>query len=278
MGTPWRLVVYATDSLAGEFAIARVREQVATIERIASDYRPDSEINRLVGLPPGIFHSVSADLYELLTISRQLAERSGGAFDPTVGPLTKLWRRAIRQQTFPDSSSLRRARTRVQYGRIHLGLDTTVKVDRPNLRIDLGGIAKGYALDAAGEVLRKLAINRFLIDGGGDLLLGLPPPGEPGWTVRTPAGILSASQTSVAVSGARYRYLDHGGRRYSHIVDPRTGLGVSHFATVTVIGPRATLADGLASAISVLGRRGSEDLLRAYPAYRMKWEELPSPP
>jgi thiamine biosynthesis lipoprotein len=273
------MVVHASDSSVARLAFDLVRARVEAIEQASSDYRPDSEINRLSGFPAGEWHPVSADLYDLLRISCRLARHSRGAFDPTIGPLSKLWRRAIRQQTFPDRQTINRARAQVHYRWLTFRRDTTVRLDRDDLQLDLGGIAKGYALEEAAKLLQREGFPHFLLDGGGDLRLGQPPPNEPGWKIMTPAGSSTAHDQAVAVSGAHYRYLEHEGRRYSHIIDPRTGLGVGHFATVMVTGPDATLADGLASAISVLGQRDGRKLLHHYPGYTLWWgESVPSSP
>lgn len=126
-----------------------------------------------------------------------------------------------------------------------------IKLNRPDIQFDLGGIAKGYALDAAAEVLRHFGIEAYLIDGGGDLLLGAPPPGRAGWRIETPTGGLDTARVAVVTSGNNYRYLTHDGRRYGHIINPRTGLRQDQGGAVTVIGPRAAVADGWASATVV---------------------------
>ena len=268
MGTPWQLTLYTTDSLAARQLAERVFARVEAVEQSMSDYRSDSEINQLVRLPPRRYHRVSEDLYRVLDVSLQLARRSGGAFDPTVGPLSKLWRRAIRHQAFPTQDQLAEARTRVQWKSVRLRSGSRVRLARDGLQLDLGGIAKGYALDASGEVLRQLGCGRFLIDGGGDLLLGDAPPGRDGWRIATPAGPVDTSRVAVATSGSNYRYVAFEGQHFGHIVDPRTGLGVTHQRTVTVMAPTAVVADGLASTLSVL-TGGQSKLLRSYPRARL---------
>ena len=267
MGTPWTITVYANDTARAATSIARAFLRVAGIEQVASDYRADSEISRLTRLPARRYHRVSEDLFSLLHQSLTLADRSGGAFDPTVGPLSRLWRRAFRQQRFPGQEAIDLARSRVQWRSLRLRRPHLARLSRDDLQLDLGGIAKGYAIDAAAAVLSNAGLSAYLVDGGGDLLLGDSPPGSCGWSVATPAGAIDTANVAIATSGSAYRYLEHEGSRYGHLIDPRTGLGVVHQGSVTVYGPTATLADGLASALSILAPQRHRALLRHYPDY-----------
>ena len=273
MGTPWSVTVFATDTLAARRVIDSAYARVEEIEQSMSDYRTDSEINRLVRLPPRSFYAVSDDLYRVLRFSRTLARRTRGAFDPTVGPLTKLWRRAFRQREFPPQQQIEEARSRVRWKHLRLRRDGRVWLARDSLQLDLGGIAKGYALDAVGKVLRESGHPSFLVDGGGDLLLGDAPPDRNVWRVETPIGTLDTANVAIATSGARFRFLDHDGRRYSHIIDPRTGYGVTSPREVTVIAPAAMLADALASAASVLGERAKRKLESDYDGVSVHWSD-----
>jgi thiamine biosynthesis lipoprotein len=137
------------------------------------------------------------------------------------------------------------------------------------MRLDLGAIAKGYALEEAALVLRQLGIQCFLLAGSGDMVLGDPPPGLPGWRVEagvfdTPEAptrqFLSLANTALATSGDSFQRAEIGGVRYSHIVDPRTGIGMTDHGLVTVIAPSAMLADALSTAVSVLGPKDGTTL------------------
>ncbi|MEL7159154.1 MAG: FAD:protein FMN transferase, partial [Bacteroidota bacterium] len=210
----------------------------------------------------------------VLHFARRLARRSKGAFDPTVGPLTKLWRRAFRLQTFPARERILAARARVQWQDLKTASNDRVRLRRNGMQLDLGGVAKGYALDAVGEQLRQNGYRSYLIDGGGDLLLGEPPPGKPGWSVVTPTGenLGELSEVAIATSGATYRYLERDGVRYSHLIDPRTGYGVTGHELVTVIAPTGMVADALASTLSISG--DDAKLCRRYGASR---KTIPAP-
>ena len=252
-------------------AILQCFAKVDALEQSMSDYRSGSELNQLTGQTG--WQEVSPDLYAVLRFSKQLARRSKGAFDPTVGPLTKLWRRAFRQRQFPEEEDIFAARTQVQWKDLKTARKEQARLRRNDIQLDLGGVAKGYALNVVGQLLREAGFPAFLLDGGGDLLLGDAPAGQPeGWRINFPGtctfGRLSdhgerpLQNTAIATSGDTYRFLEHDGQRYSHIIDPRTGYGITHRAIITVIGPNAMVADGLASAVSVTGSK-----LRRYRDY-----------
>jgi len=263
MGTEFRITISAEDTSGLSLVIRQCFAKVDALEQSMSDYRADSELNQLTGSTD--WQEVSPDLYTVLRFSRQLARRSKGAYDPTVGPLTKLWRRAFRQQQFPEEEDILAARTQVQWKDLKTARKGHIRLRRGGIRLDLGGVAKGYALDVIGRLLREAGFPAFLIDGGGDLLLGDAPRGQPeGWRINFPGTCVQRSLRNVAIatSGDSYRYLEHEGRRYSHIIDPRTGYGLTQRAIITVIGPNAMIADGLASAVSVTG-----STIRGYRGY-----------
>lgn len=263
MGTEFRITVSAADTTGLGAAVKAAFRRVDALEQSMSDYRADSELNRLTGNTG--WQAVSPDLYAVLRFSRKLAKQSKGAFDPTVGPLTKLWRRAFRQQQFPEMADILAARALVQWKDLKISRRRPeVRLRRPELRLDLGGVAKGYALDVVGALLRKAGFPAFLVDGGGDLLLGDAPADEP-WAVAFPDGeaVRELHNVAIATSGDTYRFLEWEGIRYSHIIDPRTGLGTTNELLVTVTGPNAMVADGLASAACV----GERTLLAGYSLY-----------
>lgn len=274
MGVQFRLSVYASDSgvanKAAEAAYARVHD----LNGIFSDYEGSSEVRRLCDKSgPGRPVQVSAELFKVLKASLQLSRETGGAFDVTVGPLTKLWRRARRREQMPDSVLLAKAKRLVDRRLIRLNAESrSVELLRDGMRIDLGGIAKGFAADEALKTLAECGFTRSLVDASGDIVAGDPPPGADSWVIaieslrqqtvdENSTGIRNADDTpsvmirnqAVATSGDAYRSVVIAGRRYSHIVDPATGLGLSQRSSVTVIAPSGMLADGLASAVSVLG-------------------------
>lgn len=275
MGTEFRLVLYARDETraarAAELAFARIDE----LEMCLSDYSAESELSRLPARSWALGASrpvaVSADLWRVLVAAAEVSRSSEGAFDISVGPLVRLWRRARRQQRLPDAQRLERALATVGHewivleeaprGRVPATHHARLAVE--GMRLDLGGIAKGFALDQALAVLRAAGIECALVDGGGDVRVGRAPPGRDAWHVRieapgTALG-LALVDSALATSGDAFQFFELEGVRYSHIIDPRTGQALTNGVTVSVIARDGMTADSVASAASVLGpQRGPE--------------------
>ncbi|MEW4561573.1 FAD:protein FMN transferase [Bremerella sp. JC770] len=282
MGTIVRIVADCDDAQLFKKATAAAFARIRDIEQICSDYRSDSEVLQLSAKSPTSRPvSVSDDLWNVLVKAHQVNQASSGAFDVTVGPLTKEWRR-FRRRGKLDATRIEEVR--VSVGAQHLTLDEkmhAVSLAAGDMRIDLGGIAKGYAIDAALEVLSKHGVSRALVDAGGDIAVTGAPRGEPGWRVgiagldpqQPPILIAYLSGCAVATSGDAFQFLEHEGKRYSHILDPRTGYGVDHRAAVTLFAKTATEADAWASAISVLGPDGAPKSLQNQPGIAV-WMEV----
>jgi len=273
MGVEFEVVVYSDDTALAEKALTAGMARVAALDQALSDYNLESELSRLsatstvAGSPasgevkfPAV--KLSDDLWTVLAFSQQLSQQSDGAFDVTVGPLTKLWRRARRQKALPDPELLQTARAAVGYQ--HLRLDPearTAQLLKPNMRLDLGGIAKGYAADEALAAIKKLGLTRALVRASGDIAAGDAPPGETGWLIgiaplnpdEPPQRFVRLANNAISTSGDSRQHLEIGGKRYSHILDPRTGLGIESRSSVSVIAPRGMTADSLATAVSILG-------------------------
>lgn len=280
MGTNFRIVLYARDATAAASAAHSAFDRVAALNAILSDYDPASELCRLTATA-GSPVPVSDDLFTVLVEALFIAERSGGAFDVTVGPLTRLWRRAARQAELPSAARLADALRRVGWRQIELdAARRTVRLQQADMGLDLGGIAKGYALDQALAALARCGVECALVDGGGDVAVGAPPPGRAAWQVEVAAPFgddapgrvlhLAAVHQTVATSGDLYRFVELAGERYSHIVDPRTGLGLTSRAAVTVIGPDGARTDALASALSVLDATAGLMLIASLPGYEAR--------
>lgn len=263
MGTMFRIVLYAPDADTAGAAADAAFERVAQLDQVLSDYRDSSELMLLCRQAGGPAIEVSDDLFRVLSAAQEVAARSGGAFDVTAGPLVRLWRRARRTGEMPDSQRLAEALALTGYEKLHLDEKTRfVRLDRPRMLLDLGGIAKGFAAEEAMAVLRRHGIRSALVAGGGDIVVSDPPPGRDGWRIAiagAPSRNFSLRNAAVSTSGDAEQHVQIKGVRYSHIVDPRTGLGVVGHSSVTVVAPNGTLADALATAAGVLGpERGLE--------------------
>lgn len=285
MGTLFTLTFYAPDSLTAQQANAAVNARMDSLNQTMSDYLDGSEINRLSATSgSGQWVRVSSDLFNVLRKAQMIARLSNGRFDPTIGPLSQLWRRAVRRGTFPNAVARRKARRAVGYRLVELdSVNQSVRLRRAGMRLDVGGIGQGFAIDEAAKTLRSLDVNAFLIDLGGDVLAGdtvpwtatsgrgsnagvTPGRSRPGYAVAIDSNrTILLQNAAVTTSGDVYRHLDYRGRRYSHVMNPRSGLGLRHFVRATVLAPDGWRADALTKVFSVAGWRKSRRLLRQFP-------------
>jgi thiamine biosynthesis lipoprotein len=203
---------------------------------------------------------------------------SDGAFDITVGPLVDVWKRARRQRVLPEESKVTAARAASGWQHVVLGKDATgrrtARLVVPGMRLDLGGIAKGYALDEATRVLKARGVRCSLVSGGGDLFAAGSPPGQSGWKIEIgeldvtnapPGRVVWLKDRALVTSGDRFQRVELGGIRYSHLLDPRTGWALTHPSQVTLIGAEAMTTDALSKVLSVLGPDPGFERLRRYP-------------
>ncbi len=263
MGVDFHLRFYAKDRPTAERIARKTYARVEALNAIFSDYDPASELNRLCQKTHGQPVKVSPELFGILQHAQTLARETDGAFDITAGPMIRLWRTARRQQKLPNPKALAAVKSRVGYKQIKLNPRTrTVTLLVANMQLDLGGIAKGYAVDEAMKMLKANCIRRAFVAASGDMLTSAPPIGRKGWRVDIrnvdqfgniyPRTVFLKNQ-ALSTSGDTEQYIEINGRRYSHIVDPRTGYGLNHRMQVTVISNTSTTADSHATAISVMG-------------------------
>ena len=268
MGTLVRIQLYAQDEASAKAAFRAGFDRIAQIDAALSDYRPDSELNRICREAVGHPIPVSDDLFQVAAASQRLARETNGAFDITCGPLTHLWREARKSHQPPDKTAIEAAHRRCGYRKLHVdSARHTIQLDLPDMQLDVGGIAKGYAADQALAALTKLGIRSALVAASGDLAFSDAPPGESGWKIGLDAlaDPLLLTHAAVSTSGSSEQHLDAGGKRYSHILDPKTGVGLSTDTTVTVIAKHGIDSDAAATAISVLGRDAGLAFLRRRP-------------
>ena len=276
MGTLVRITVYAADIDVARVAIRAGFDRIRALDEILSDYKPHSELSRLTTAAVDRPVPVSADLFTVLRASQELAEATGGAFDVTQGPVVRLWREARKVGRAPDAAALAAATARSGFRKLVLDGDTrTVRLTVPGMMLDVGAIGKGYAASETLAAITANGIRSALVAVSGDLAFSDAPPGRSGWRIGVHAlgpGITAVPQTldlthaAVSTSGNAAQHLDVEGRRYSHIIDPGTGLGLVDDITVTVIAPHGIDADGLDTAVSVLGAPRGIALIDARPA------------
>lgn len=300
MAVEWIVTVHAASPREAEQAAEAALDRVAAIERVLSDYDRSSEISMLMAATaaePGRSVAVSEDLADTLQRSLAFSEMTGGAFDVTVGPLTALWRQSRKTGRLPNPDKLAAARAGTGSEQISLSRGPAgpeVALATAATRLDFGGIGMGYAIDAAMSLLAEHGIESAMIDASGDIAVSGPPPGRDHWRIavpplmrRPPASVdvaqvvepdtptLALVHAAVATSGDAYQAVVIDGARYSHIVDPRTGLGVVGPTAVTVIAKDATTADALSTATSVLGPANGLEVIEQIEgaAVRFSWVE-----
>lgn len=277
MGTLWRLVFFENDEAKAKTARDAAWERLAQLNERLSDYREDSEVSRL-GREMRL-EQPSADLVAVLRASLQVAEETEGAFDITVGPLVKLWREARKTRRLPDPAALEAARAKVNWRAIRLGHDV-VEISEPGVSLDLGGIAKGYAQDEVLTLLRtRFGLHSVLLDAGGGVAVSGPPVDAPAWqaglaNLPTSPHISDEAEApppvwlahaSVSTAGDANQYVEIEGVRYSHIVDPHTGLGLTRPIQASVIAASGLWSDAYDTAFCVLGEEKTRALLQKHP-------------
>lgn len=263
MASLFRITLYASNQAEADEAAVAAFQKIEELNNCMSDYDANSELMRLCAQPYGTPVKVSDDLFEILAESQRVARESDGAFDVTVGPYVRLWRAARKKKVLPTEAELAEARKEVGYQKLLLNArGKTVILTVPNMKLDLGGIAKGYAADKALQVLKSKGVTRAMVAASGDIALGDAPPGHAGWAI----GIASIDpkdakvtktvllkNAGISTSGDTEQFVEIGGKRYSHVVDTQTGLGLTIRIQATIIGPNATITDGLDNTVCALG-------------------------
>jgi thiamine biosynthesis lipoprotein len=287
MGVPFRMVLFAPNVHLAERTSNAAFDRIKQLNDIMTDYDPDSELSKLSQTSgQGREVTVSHDLWVVLQRAEELAKRSGGAFDITVGPYVNLWRQARREGSLPDPMRLAKAGMAVGYHNVKLNPVTRgVTLLVPNMRLDLGGIAKGYAVDQALRMLGLMGVGNALVSGGGDMAVSGPPPGKKGWRIELPpldvtnappARFLVLSHVGISTSGDLFQRLEVNGHRYSHIIDPRTGIGLTDHSLVTVIAPNDFTADSLTKVMSVLPPKAALKFIQKTPQVSVRIVRQPA--
>jgi thiamine biosynthesis lipoprotein len=260
MGTKFKILIDHEDPSIRKRGAKNAFNECQRLNQIFSDYLAESEISKLSDSS----HEqksveISQELFEVLQFSLRLAQRTDGAFDPTLGHLSRTWRIARFRKKLPSTDQLKRALDLSGYQHLRLTGYKKAKLEKKGIILDLGGVAKGYAADRMMVKLNQMGITKCLIDAGGDLSLGDPPAGREGWVVKignsnnTQLPQLNLSNCSVATSGDLEQFIEFDGKRYSHILDSQTGLGMENQMQVTFIARSGMIADAYATSAISLG-------------------------
>lgn len=284
MGVRINAVVYASDLRTARDSVAAAFAEISHLDELLSDYRPESQLSLVSSRAAGVPTPIDDSFAEALRDAISIADRTDGAFDPTVGPLVGLWRSARKEHRLPQPDALAAALAAVGWRDIDLAYDAghaTLSLRRPGMKIDPGGFAKGFAAQRALRILHQRGIDHAMIAIAGDIACAEPPPGQQGWRVAVSHGGASPDRVltlllrnrAVSTSGDTEQFVEIEGTRYSHIVDPRTGLGLTNRAAATVVAPDATTSDALATALCVAGIDRFEAIMARFPACEARLEE-----
>ena len=281
MGTFARVVAVAANSNEARNCIQAAFAEIENVDELMSDYKGDSEISKVNrdGFKRAV--EISESTYEVLQQSIEFSKLTGGAFDITVGPLVDLLRSAEKKAVTPSKDEIAQAKMKVGFEKLTLDAQNrTVKFAVDGMRVDLGGIAKGYAIDKAVRAMQKCGASGGMVDIGGDIrCFGTPPRGKDCWLIGVqdpnvtdddigtgePLLILKLTAAAVATSGGYRRFVLIDGKKYSHIIDPEAGSSSDQLASVTIISKDAITADALATAVSVMGSERGLALIEKVP-------------
>ena len=259
MGVEFRIDLYAENRQIAENAVKKAFERISELNQIMSDYIVESELWQLSeSSGKGVRVKVSPELWEILSYSKKVHTQSSGAFDITAGPYFLLWRQARVIKRLPSERSMQRAANKVGMDKLVMyANERSVELKASGMRLDLGGVAKGHAADEALKILQEAGIEYAFVDGSGDI--AMTEPYDKPWKVFVSDGLNEATEYvslesgALATSGDTYQFVEIGGKRYSHIVNPVTGIGITNRCRVTIYAKSCKTADAMASAVSVLG-------------------------
>ena len=271
MTTDVEFIVISADQKAAQQAVAEAIAEFERIEALLSEWKPDSEISRLNRLAAQAPQVVSDETFRLLEESLAISRLTSGKFDITFKSAGKLW--DFHRAEIPDAAQLQQAASAIDYRRVELDPAThSVRFTSAGTQIGLGGIAKGYAVDRAVQIIRRHGFAEFAVNAGGDLY-AVSHGNQKMWQVgvRHPRAadqllaLLPVANAAVTTSGDYERFFDLNGVRYHHILDPATGQPARGSMSVTVLAPRTYLADALATGVFVLGPQAGMALIESLP-------------
>jgi len=273
MGTRCYVQLWADDQLKGDEAIDAVMEELRRIDNLMSHYKPESQLSQINARANEEPVQVDKELFDLIKLSTYYSQVTEGAFDITYASVGYLY--DYRRHVHPTEAQIRAALPAVNWRNMLLDEEHhTVRFEHPGMRIDLGGIGKGYAVDRGVEILKARGIAHAVVTAGGDSriigdhlgrpwLVAIRHPDDPKKVVTR----IPLSDTAMSTSGDYERYFDEGGVRYHHIIDPRTGHSASKVRSATVLAPTATQTDGMSKTAFVLGAEKALEIINRMPGF-----------
>ena len=262
MGSPFHIIIVSTDSIKANRLARNCFQLVDSLNHIFSNYDSSSELSKInasAGLLP---YKMSPAMLDLVLKAEQAFIQSIGAYDISIGPLSSLWRNARKSKAFPSASTVIATKKLVGLGQVKINKRLgTIFLPSSGMQIDFGGIAKGYIAGCVIDYLKTNGIQQALADAGGDIVMSGAPMNSKGWLIgvnlpektdNLVSKKLQLSNVAIATSGDVYQYFEKEGVKYSHIINPLTGYGVTNLRNVTIIAKTGATADWLATACSIL--------------------------
>lgn len=266
MGTVFAIHLYAESEAQALSFFEVAFEEVERLEETLSKFRPSSEICRINRLAATRPVTTDPEVFSLIEDSLRYSERTGGSFDITVGALMRAWGFFRSEGHFPNPEELSAARERTGFDKVLLDRRSrTVRFGIPEMELDLGAIGKGYAVDQTVEILREAGLPAGLVVAGSSTVYALgAPPDEDGWKIHVPDPLdrekklstVKLRNQAISTSGSYERFFELGGRRYCHVMDPRTGMPVEGVLQSTLIGSQGAMTDAMSNALFVVGKEG----------------------
>ena len=276
MGSAFNLIIVSTDSNKANHLARKSYELVDSLNHIFSNYDSSSELSKInasAGLLP---YKMSPAMLDLVQKSQYAYIQSKGAYDISIGPLSSLWRNARKAKLFPEASTVLATKKLVGLNQVKINKRLgTIFLPNANMQLDFGGIAKGYIAQWVINFLKANGIQQALVDAGGDIVMSGPPLNQQGWLIgvnlpETTDQLLNKklqlSNCSVATSGDVFQFIEYKGVKYSHIINPLTGYGVTNLRNVTIIAKTGATADWLATACSILPIKEAKQLAISHQA------------
>ena len=276
MGSAFNLIIVSADSNKANHLARKSYELVDSLNHIFSNYDSSSELSKInasAGLLP---YKMSTAMLDLVQKSQYAYIQSKGAYDISIGPLSSLWRNARKAKLFPEASTVLATKKLVGLNQVKINKRLgTIFLPNANMQLDFGGIAKGYIAQWVINFLKANGIQQALVDAGGDIVMSGPPLNQQGWLIgvnlpETTDQLLNKklqlSNCSVATSGDVFQFIEYKGVKYSHIINPLTGYGVTNLRNVTIVAKTGATADWLATACSILPIQEAKQLAISHQA------------
>ncbi|EQB91085.1 thiamine biosynthesis protein ApbE [Elizabethkingia anophelis 502] len=276
MGSRFQITLVDKDSISAEQNIDKAVAEITRIENLISEWRPEtqiSQVNQNAGIKP---IKVDKEVFDLTKKGIYFSKLTDGAFDISIVAMDKIWKFDDSMDELPSEQAIKESVRNVGYRNIILdSTNSTIFLKNPGMKIGFGSIGKGYAADKTRDLMKSMGVKAGIIDASGDISTwGTQPDGKP-WTIginnpfndHKMAAILYFKENSVTTSGSYEKYAEINRKRYSHIMNPKTGYPSTGLTSVTITGPNATMANGFSTSIMVLGEKEGLKLLKQFPEY-----------